>query len=133
MSRTRYALAIAALTSAALGAAAVPASAATAAGDHLVVTVSPDGSEGESVTYQLDCHPAGGDHPAPKKACQAIDAAEDPFAPVPPDMVCTMIYGGPETATITGTWQGETVDAEYSRVNGCEIHRWDQLAPVFGA
>ena len=48
--------------------------------------------------------------------------------PVPKDQVCTMIYGGPETATITGTMRGSAVKAEFSRTNGCEIDRWKRLA-----
>ena len=38
---------------------------------------------------------------------------------------CTQLYGGPETATVTGTLRGERVDLAFSRVNGCEIARWD--------
>ena len=48
--------------------------------------------------------------------------------PVPKDQVCTMIYGGPETATIIGTMRGSAVKAEFSRTNGCEIDRWNRLA-----
>ena len=39
--------------------------------------------------------------------------------------MCTEIYGGPQTATVTGTFRGEPVSAEFSRTNGCEIARWD--------
>jgi hypothetical protein len=34
---------------------------------------------------------------------------------------CTQIYGGPETARITGTIDGVKVDRRFSRTNGCEI------------
>ena len=34
---------------------------------------------------------------------------------------CTQIYGGPETAQITGTIDGVKVDRRFSRTNGCEI------------
>ena len=44
--------------------------------------------------------------------------------------MCTQQYGGPETATITGTWQGEPVNSTLSRKNGCEIARWDALKDV---
>ncbi|MDQ3158373.1 MAG: hypothetical protein M3Q98_16900 [Actinomycetota bacterium] len=50
------------------------------------------------------------------------------LAPVAKDQVCTMIYGGPETATIIGTMRGSAVKAEFSRTNGCEIDRWKRLA-----
>jgi len=45
--------------------------------------------------------------------------------------VCTQIYGGPETATITGTRDGDPIQVSYSRVNGCEIARWDLAAPLW--
>jgi hypothetical protein len=40
-------------------------------------------------------------------------------------IACTELYGGPQTATITGTLRGERVDLKLSRVNGCEIARWE--------
>ena len=54
----------------------------------------------------------------------------DAFAPVPRDAVCTLRYGGPATARVTGTWAGRPVDATYGRTNGCEIARWDRLVPL---
>ena len=76
-------------------------------------------------TYSLTCDPAGGDHPDPAAACRALDELDDPFAPVPGDQACTEIYGGPQTAVVTGTFRGEAVDAAFNRTNGCEISRWD--------
>jgi hypothetical protein len=43
---------------------------------------------------------------------------------------CTELYGGPETATITGTLRGERVDLKLSRVNGCEIARWEAASAL---
>ena len=40
-------------------------------------------------------------------------------------MACTQQYGGPETATVKGTLDGKEIDAKFSRVNGCEIARWE--------
>jgi hypothetical protein len=54
-----------------------------------------------------------------------------PALPLPPDLMCTQIYGGPEEAEITGTLDGEQVQASVSRQNGCEIDRWDRLAGLF--
>jgi hypothetical protein len=45
--------------------------------------------------------------------------------PLPPDTICTQIYGGPQTARVHGRLRGRPVDARFSRTNGCEIHRWD--------
>lgn len=53
------------------------------------------------------------------------------FEPVPKDTPCTMIYGGPETATIKGQIDGKQVDAKFSRTNGCEIDRFKKVEPLF--
>ncbi|MEV6834385.1 SSI family serine proteinase inhibitor [Streptomyces sp. NPDC051133] len=122
---------------------AVPATAAPAAppparpedraGDHLTVVVRHAGS-GRDGTFELFCHPDGGSHPDPAGACRALDAhtgwGRDTFAPVPPGTTCTMIYGGPATARVTGTWAGRPVDAAYDRSDGCEIGRWDRMVPL---
>ncbi|MER6128442.1 SSI family serine proteinase inhibitor [Streptomyces sp. NPDC001795] len=101
-------------------------------GDRLVVTVSHAGrSDG---TYVLHCHPGRGSHPNPAGACDALDRrttwGRDPFAPVPPRSLCTMQYGGPATAHVTGTWAGRPVDARYDRRDGCQIARWNDLVPL---
>ncbi|MEW2161552.1 SSI family serine proteinase inhibitor [Streptomyces sp. NPDC007084] len=101
--------------------------------DRLTVTVH-DAGAGVDGTYELDCHPAGGSHPRAAQACDRLDAnttwGKDPFAPVSPDALCTMQYGGPATAHVTGTWAGRPVDARYDRTNGCEISRWNAMVPV---
>ncbi|MET7742129.1 SSI family serine proteinase inhibitor [Streptomyces sp. NPDC005385] len=101
-------------------------------GDRLTVTVH-DAGNGADGTYELDCHPAGGSHPRPAEACDLLDGnttwGKDLFAPVPPDALCTMQYGGPATAHVTGTWAGRPVDARYDRTNGCEISRWNTMIP----
>jgi len=45
---------------------------------------------------------------------------------------CTEIYGGPETAHLTGTLAGEPVDVEISRNNGCGITDYDALFAALG-
>ncbi|MFK4069567.1 SSI family serine proteinase inhibitor [Streptomyces sp. NPDC029674] len=103
--------------------------------DRLTVTVKGSGSS--DGTYRLNCHPTGGTHPDAAAACDRLDEVTvygtNPFAPVPKDSMCTMQYGGPATAHITGTWQGRPVDATYDRSNGCEIGRWNALVPVLPA
>jgi hypothetical protein len=102
------------------------------AGDRLIVTVSRAGTA--DGTRVLRCHPGGGDHPAPADACRVLDRrtqwGRDPFAPEEPRGLCTMQYGGPATAHVTGTWAGRPVDATYDRHDGCAISRWDALVPV---
>lgn len=102
-------------------------------GDRLIVTVHSAGP-GRDGTYELVCHPAAGSHPDPRRACAAVDRnthwGRDPFAPVPQDSVCTMIYGGPATAHVTGSWAGRPVNATYKRSDGCEIERWNRMVPL---
>jgi hypothetical protein len=104
-------------------------------GGRLVVTVT-DGAGAAPRRMTLECDPVGGDHPDAAAACAALAAASDggrdPFAPTPADAVCTQIYGGPQTATVTGTWRGTPVDARFDRTNGCEISRWDALGALLG-
>ncbi|WDF39519.1 SSI family serine proteinase inhibitor [Streptomyces sp. T12] len=153
--RLRRVLLVAAGSLAAVGSAAVvPASAHAQAaplplapptlkdlghsGDHLTVTVrnvgGSAGGAGGDRTYELSCHPAGGDHPDTEGACAALDRGtrwgKDVFAPTPQGGFCTMQYGGPATAHVTGTWAGRPVDARYDRSDGCQIARWDRLVPL---
>ncbi|QIY59907.1 hypothetical protein HEP86_21540 [Streptomyces sp. RPA4-5] len=102
--------------------------------DHLTVTVRGSGSGRTDGTFELYCHPARGNHPHAKAACKKLDGmtrwGRDPFAPVPQGANCTMIYGGPATAHITGTWAGRPVNADFRRTNGCEISRWSSFEPL---
>ncbi|MEU6807141.1 SSI family serine proteinase inhibitor, partial [Streptomyces neyagawaensis] len=101
--------------------------------DRLVVTVRGAGGDVDG-RFELHCHPDGGSHPHVGDACGRLDRrttwGKDPFAPVEKGAVCTMMYGGPATAHVTGTWAGRPIDARYDRGNGCEIARWDALVPV---
>jgi subtilisin inhibitor-like len=95
------------------------------------VTLWPNGSDaGEESSAVLTCDPPGGSHPSPDEACQTLYANEDALDPVPGDVACTQIYGGPQEARIAGVVRGGAVDVMFSRNNGCEIDRWDRLAPL---
>ncbi|MFE3882766.1 SSI family serine proteinase inhibitor [Streptomyces lydicus] len=102
--------------------------------DHLTVTVHDSGSAATNGTFELYCHPGGGNHRHIKGACAKLDGmtkwGKDPFAPVPQGMNCTMMYGGPATAHVTGTWAGRPVNADFRRTNGCEINRWGRFEPL---
>ena len=80
--------------------------------------------------WTLRCNPPRGTLSRPTRACRRL-AAGGPklFAPVPPDTVCTEIYGGPQKARIVGTVAGKQVRATFTRTNGCEIGRWNALSP----
>jgi Subtilisin inhibitor-like len=92
----------------------------------LTITYWPTGRDGDSRSATLTCDPDGGTHPDPNGACDALLENEDALQPVPCDVACTEIYGGPQLATVSGTG----VDATLSRTNGCEIARWDALRAV---
>ncbi|OAH15032.1 SSI family serine proteinase inhibitor [Streptomyces jeddahensis] len=104
--------------------------------DQLTITVQGVGGDADG-TYELECGPAGGTHPNAAGACRRLDeqAAEgrDPFAPRQRGAMCTMQYGGPATAHVTGIWHGRPVDATYDRGDGCEVARWDAVVPVLPA
>ncbi|WP_449373816.1 hypothetical protein [Arthrobacter psychrolactophilus] len=55
------------------------------------------------------------------------------FALPDPTQMCTQNYGGPEIALVTGWFNGQEVNATFSRTDGCEISRWQAMAPLFGA
>jgi hypothetical protein len=100
----------------------------------LAIAVWPAGEgAGAAVTATLTCDPAGGDLTDPAAACAALEAEADALEPVPPDTACTLLYGGPEQARITGTIDGEPVEAVLSRVDGCQIDRWERLRPLLPA
>jgi hypothetical protein len=106
---------------------------ATASPADGALTVVLDDGGGTQQTWELACSAEGelsGDHPDAQNACDALDAAKDPWAPVPADMACTMIYGGPQVATVKGSWKGVEVDATFNRTDGCEIARWERIAPL---
>jgi hypothetical protein len=108
------------------GAGAAEATPAT----ELTITFWPQGRGGESVEATLTCDPAGGTHSDPDAACAALAADPEALEPVPPDAVCTLIFGGDQQATVAGVLGGETVDAAFDRSNGCEIDRWDRMAAL---
>ncbi|KOG64242.1 hypothetical protein ADK76_09910 [Streptomyces griseoflavus] len=105
--------------------------------DHLTVTVSDSGKAAKDGTYELYCHPARGTHTDARGACDKLDSltrwGKDAFAGVPKGSKCTMQYGGPITARVTGTWAGRPVNAQFKRTDGCEIGRWDRFVPVLPA
>jgi hypothetical protein len=90
---------------------------------------------GPAKTWTLRCAPAGGTLPRAAAACEKLAAMRNPFAPVPPDAVCTDQYGGPQVALVTGTFRGRALWAKLQRRNGCEIARFKRLSflvPGFG-
>jgi hypothetical protein len=93
------------------------------------MVISYQSGRGESKLWTLDCEESEGSHPTPKRACAALDEnGARALRPTPPTTPCTLQYGGPQTAQVTGTLGGKPVVALLSRSNGCEIARWNALA-----
>ncbi|MEU4731091.1 SSI family serine proteinase inhibitor [Streptomyces sp. NPDC023588] len=102
--------------------------------DRLTIEMADTGNRQLDREFRIECDPVGGDHPWREQACAKLDQlaeeGKDPFAPVAKRQVCSLQYGGPATARISGTWHGHTVDATFRRTNGCEIARWNELEPL---
>jgi hypothetical protein len=100
-------------------------------GTELTVRVDRDGESGPMQPREAEvrCNGAG-DSPACAAAAD-LDAAD--FAPVSTEVACTQQYGGPQTARVTGTLRGEPIDATFSRTDGCEITRWEQVSGLLEA
>jgi hypothetical protein len=95
---------------------------------HITIHVQKDPKSPEK-TAVLICP---GRKPIERDVCAALDVvAPKVFEPVGESRVCTMIYGGPATATMRGTYDDGLVNATFNQANGCEIGRWNQVLPVF--
>ena len=98
----------------------------------LRITYWPQGQgTGHVFRRTLRCGPPGGTLPLPARACRRLAPLEKPFAPVPKDVACTQIYGGPQIAIVSGTLRGRRVWARFSRVDGCQIERWNRVRFLF--
>ncbi len=82
----------------------------------------------ERVRWILRCDPVGGTHPRRVASCRELARlGRRAFRPVPPDMACTELYGGPQQAIVSGRVEGRRVWAKLTRVDGCQIARWDRV------
>jgi hypothetical protein len=128
-------LATAATTLAAALAAAATTFAAPPAGamgvprmvpDRLVVAY--DDGAGHARRYELTCTRFSGG-----PGCAQLERIGGPVPEVAAGQACPMIYGGPERADVTGTWDGRPVRESYRRTNGCEVSRWSRMVPALPA
>jgi hypothetical protein len=107
-------------------------SSGSSASTKLSITIWPQGKSGRSVTYTLACPQGTGTLPAAHSACSKLRRRSiKAFAPVPAGTACTELYGGPQTARVTGHFAGKSIKANFNRTNGCEIARWSRLAFLF--
>ena len=98
-------------------------------GASLTVTVQPQGPDGPTRRTRIECERLG-EGSAECERLAKLTAKR--LAPVPPTVACAQIFGGPARARVTGELRGETVDARFSRTNGCEINRWNDNAALLG-
>jgi hypothetical protein len=119
-------LALPLLAAALLAACGSEKPAATPAQTNLLVQVDQDGHGGKPAqSVRVRCP---GPHCA---ATHGLTARA--FAPTPTGIACSMIYGGPETATVKGTLDGTPVDARFSRTDGCQTSRWRKVQKLLAA
>jgi hypothetical protein len=96
----------------------------------LEISISAGGKDGPTKLWTLSC-PGGGTLPQPTRACSRLDAVDKPFAPVPRDVACTEVYGGPQIADVSGRFHGRPVNAHFTRTDGCQIARWNKVRFLF--
>lgn len=102
------------------------------------LTLRSDPGNGSVATGTLTCRPgekrATGAlaKRAPAARLCADAAALGPFllAKSPGKRVCTQLYGGPQTARITGTIDGRRVNRTFRRTNGCEVEDYERVAKI---
>lgn len=66
--------------------------------------------------------------------CRHLATSPDGFDSIgDADRGCTQVYGGPEHARIRGSLNGQRVDVQVRRRDGCEIADWKRLEWLLGA
>jgi hypothetical protein len=96
-------------------------------GASLAVTVQTKGPDGPTRRTRIECERLGEGN----KTCRGLaKLTVRQLAPVPPDVACAQIYGGPAQARVTGVLRGERVDARFNRTDACEIERWEDNAAL---
>jgi hypothetical protein len=90
----------------------------------LTVTVWPSGPDGPARRDQVVCARVNEFDPR----CRHLSRTR--LRPVPSNVACTEIYGGPATALVRGTLAGKPVKFRFNRINGCEIARWQRNAAL---
>lgn len=118
---------------AAAAAVAVSVAGASVASSHTALTIT-FWENGERTSdpdvWTLRCDPARGTHPRAAVACQRLEAGGWRLvSPVREGSICTQIYGGPQVARVVGQLEGRKIWARFTRVDGCQISRWNKLSP----
>lgn len=118
------ALAVAALSTGAAGCGGGEGSGTTTEREpNDVLIITRDDGTGTAIRLRLECE--SGD----RELCAEIARLGPALVPQP-DEICTEIYGGPQTITITGRLGGDPVRVVVGRENGCAIDRYDRLERI---
>lgn len=104
------------------------------------LNIDVDPGDGAVMIATLTCGDAGAsgtgwlsEQGAAKDACGVVEGnAPRLISGASDDGVCTLEYGGPQTARVTGTVDGHTVDTGFHRTDGCGIGDWDTFVPLLG-
>jgi hypothetical protein len=105
-------------------------------GQSLNLTVKVEDGKGKVARATLDCgdgdaHGSGFLSDGADAHCRDALGMQKLLTVSPPkDQVCTQLYGGPQTAHITGTLAGQSVTRDLARRNGCEIADWQKAQPL---
>lgn len=107
-------------------------------GDGIELSIRYDDGEGNEELALLSCRSgarrAGGflkDKAPVGELCDQARSLSELLTTQPEKQrACTQIYGGPQTAHVTGTIDGVKVDRRFTRTNGCEIADFDRAAAL---
>lgn len=105
---------------------------------ELAIMVKPS-ETGTPANFTLVCQDgvpaAESQHPDAAAACLAVKSNAALLTPAPraADQACTMQYGGPQEATVTGVVDGQPVEATFTLRDGCEIAAWNAAKDVIGS
>jgi hypothetical protein len=92
----------------------------------LVVRTHPNGRTRQAwFETRINCDVTDRDRDWRCEAALALPV--EAYRPVPRGQICTEIYGGPELGQVKGEIDGQKVDADFERVNGCENDRWNRI------
>jgi hypothetical protein len=112
--------------------AGAPAAGSPVSAEISVVIQDPDSG---TVSYVIRCGADGASVSGDAQidaadACRALarPAVQNRLIGGPsPEQVCTQVYGGPQTAMLSGTLERQSVNTVVTRDDGCGIGDWDNL------
>lgn len=91
---------------------------------RLRVAIQPTGKGGLVFSRYINC-------PGDKRCIRLNTMELDDFV-LDSSRACSQMYGGPSKAWVVGILNGQPVNEELNVSNGCQIARWNQLAPILG-